>query len=210
MIIITSAGARVHIGIRFASVRRPNMSAAEAWKSASTTTVVLLTLFSCCTLGFAAGVEEDDEAAAATGTDVGVPGAGVPDRDGSELTVKSLPWTSIITLGKLANFASITFGRRDRASVNNALTSGEDSVVSDQSYYIVEYVRCRREHPLGVTIKKGGQIPTHNEIGQSIANDFVRYFWDSQRAIDFSAIAGCACPFQYDFAIEDRNQPEKE
>lgn len=51
---------------------------------------------------------------------------------------------------------------------------------------------------------------THNEIGQTIAYDFMRYFWDSQRALDFGAIAGRACPSQYNFAIEYRNQPEKE
>ena len=113
----TSAGARVHIGIRFASVRRPNRSSADAWKSASTTTVALLTFFTRA-LGFATGVEEDDEATAATGAEaevpgVEVPGAGVPDRDGSALTVKSLPWTSIIAPGKLENLVSSAFGRRN-------------------------------------------------------------------------------------------------
>ena len=107
----TSAGARVHIGIRFASVRRPNRSSADAWKSASTTIVALLIFFTGA-LGFATGVEEDDEATAATGAGVEVPGAGVPDRDGSALTVKSLPWTSIIALGKLESLVSNTFGRR--------------------------------------------------------------------------------------------------
>jgi hypothetical protein len=94
---------------------------------------VPFTLFSCA-FGFAAGVEEDDEATAATGAEVEGPGAGVPDRDGSPLTVKSLPWTSIIALGKLENFASSTFGRRNRASVNKAFTSGDGSVVRDHWY----------------------------------------------------------------------------
>ena len=31
---------------------------------------------------------------------------------------------------------------------------------------------------------------THNEIGQSIAYDFMRYFWDSQRSLDFGPVAG--------------------
>ena len=31
---------------------------------------------------------------------------------------------------------------------------------------------------------------THNEIGQFIAYDFMRYFWDSQRSFDFGPIAG--------------------
>lgn len=86
------------------------------------TTVVLLTfLFLSCALGLAAGVDEDDEATAATGAGA-VAGAGVPDRDGSALTVKSLPWASIIELGKVESLVSIACGRRDRASANNALT----------------------------------------------------------------------------------------
>ena len=129
----TSAGARVHAGIRFASVRSPNRSSADAWKSASTTTVALLT-FSTRALGFATGVEEDEEATAATGAEVEVPGAGVPDRDGSALTVKSLPWTSIITPGKLESLDSSTFGRRSLATVNKALTLGDGSVVRDHWY----------------------------------------------------------------------------
>ena len=79
-------------------------------------------------------MDVDDDATAATVPDVEIPGVGVPDRDGSALTVKSLPWTSIITPGRLESFVSITFGRRDRARVNNALTSGEAPVVSDHSY----------------------------------------------------------------------------
>ena len=116
--------------MRFGSVRRPNRSSADAWKSASTTTVALLTFFTRA-LGFATGIEEEDEATAATGAEVEVPGAGVPDRDGSALTVKSLPWTSIITPGKEENLVSKTFGRRSLASVNKALTSGDGSVVRD-------------------------------------------------------------------------------
>ena len=38
----------------------------------------------------------------------------------------------------------------------------------------------------------------------------MRYFRDSQRSLDFSPIAGCAHPLQYNFAIEDRDQPGKE
>lgn len=95
------------------------------------------TLFSCAfgfVAGVAAGAEEDDEATAATGAGVEGPGAGVPDRDGSPLTVKSLPWASIIALGKLENFVSSTFGRCNRASVNKAFTSGDGSVVRDHWY----------------------------------------------------------------------------
>lgn len=92
--------------------------------------MALLTFFT-RGLGFATGVEEDDEAAAATGAEVEVPGAGVPDRDGSALTVKSLPWTSIITTGKLESLVSNTFGRRCLARVNKALTSGDGSVARD-------------------------------------------------------------------------------
>ena len=80
------------------------------------------------------GVEEDEDATTATGAEVEVPGAGVPDRDGSALTVKSLPWTSIITVGKLENLVSSTFGRRSLATVNKALTSGDGSVVRDHWY----------------------------------------------------------------------------
>ena len=58
----------------------------------------------------------------------------------------------------------------------------------------------------GNTAKEDG---THNEIGQSITYYFMRYFRDCQRALDFGTIAGCACPSQYNFAIEDCNQPGK-
>jgi hypothetical protein len=92
--------------------------------------VALLTFFA-RGLGFSTGVEEDDEATAAIGAEVEVPGAGVPDRDGSVLTVKSLPWTSIITPGKSESLVSSTFGRRCLATVNKALTSGDGSVVRD-------------------------------------------------------------------------------
>ena len=37
----------------------------------------------------------------------------------------------------------------------------------------------------------------------------MRYFWDSQRSLDFGPIAGWASPLQYNFAIEDRDQPER-
>ena len=97
--------------------------------------MALLTFFTRA-LGFATGVEEDDEAevTAATGAEAEDPGAGVPDRDGSALTVKSLPWTSIITPGKLESLASSTFGRRCLAITNKASTSGDGSVVRDHWY----------------------------------------------------------------------------
>ena len=95
--------------------------------------MALLTFFGRA-LGFATGVGEDDEATAATGAGVEFPGAGVPDRDGSALTVKSLPWTSIIAAGKVESLDSSTFGRRSLATVNKALTSGDGSVVRDQWY----------------------------------------------------------------------------
>lgn len=58
---------------------------------------------------------------------------------------------------------------------------------------------------------KGGRQAdfTYNEIGKFVAYDFMRYFWDGQFTQNFGTIAGCARPFQYNFAIEDRNQPLK-
>jgi len=119
--------------MRFSSVRREKRSSAEARKSASTTTVVEFTFgFSVAFgLGAAAAAEEEVEAAGA-GAEAG---AGVPVRLGSALMVKSLPCVSTIAEGKVANLASKAVGRRVRASVNKALTSGEASVERVQLNY---------------------------------------------------------------------------
>lgn len=61
-------------------------------------------------------------------------GAGVPERLGSALTVKSLPWVSMSAEGKVASFVSNAAGRRALASAKMAITSGEGSVERVQSY----------------------------------------------------------------------------
>lgn len=128
---LTLAGARVHAGMRFSSVSRENRSAADARKSAETTTVVAFTFFGSGALGVCAG--EDDEATGGR-TGVGPAFEGVAERLGSALTVRSFPCVSMMALGKVDNLASSAAGRRVRASVNTAFTSGEASVVSDQLY----------------------------------------------------------------------------
>jgi hypothetical protein len=73
---------------------------------------------------------------------------------------------------------------------------------------LVKHVRSRQEHPVGKHGEGGRTDFTHNEIGQSITYNFMRYFRDDQISLDLSPIAGRARPSQYNFAIEDRDQPE--
>lgn len=106
----TSAGARVHEGMRCGSVSNPKRSSAAAMNVASLTILDVLRAVFATTAGFTgAGVAAPE---AATGADVG---AGVPVRLGSALTVKSLPCFSIIATGNSANLASSATGRRSLA-----------------------------------------------------------------------------------------------
>ena len=71
----------------------------------------------------------------ATGTEFVPDGVGVPVRLGWALTVKSLPWVSMIAPGNSANLVSRATGSLDFANLNKASTTGLDEVVSDHSYY---------------------------------------------------------------------------
>lgn len=120
--------------MRFSSVRSPNRSSAEAWKLAATSTLVVLipVFFSCFFTGSGAAVLAAEVEAAGAAE---LPGTGVPDRLGSVLMVRSLPWLSMMAAGNCANLASRTLGRRALASANNALTAGEESVDSRHWYW---------------------------------------------------------------------------
>lgn len=85
----TLAGLRVHNGILFSSVSRLNKSSAAAIKVASTVTVVVFrALCSCFLAGRGTLVEFVDEPEATAGA---AGAAGVLERLGSSLTVRSLP-----------------------------------------------------------------------------------------------------------------------
>lgn len=105
----TSAGARVHEGIRCASVSNPNRSSAAAMNVASLTILDVLRNAFVIAVGAANGVAAPE---AVIDADVG---AGVPVRLGSPLTVKSLPCFSMIATGNSANLASRAAGRRSSA-----------------------------------------------------------------------------------------------
>jgi hypothetical protein len=127
----TLAGARVQIGIRFSSVKKPYRSSAEAWKVAVTVTFVVFVGFASGFLGWmGAGLDEDDVASFA----LLEPATGVPVRLGSVLTVRSLPCVSIIATGNSANLASRATGRRDLARAKTELTSGLLAVEHFHSY----------------------------------------------------------------------------
>jgi hypothetical protein len=120
-------------------VRSPKRSSADAWKLASTVTVdVLMAFFS---VSFFTGAADDVDAPA--GVEAPLPGAGVPTRLGSALTVRSFPWVSMMALGNVANFVSSAVGKRVLANANKALTSVDDWVVRLQLYCGVERV-CHR------------------------------------------------------------------
>jgi len=113
-------------------VSNPKRSSAATINVASTVTLLVLMVFASST--FLTGL-----VAAVTVSDAGVlvpVGAGVPERLGSVLTVRSFPWVSISAVGNSANFVSRAIGRRDLARVNNASTAGEESVVRVQLYWI--------------------------------------------------------------------------
>lgn len=116
-------------------MRSEKRSSAEARKSASTMTVVAFTFGFSVAFGLGAAAAEEEVEATGAGADAALPGAGVPVRLGSALMVKSLPCVSTIAKGKAANLASRAVGRRARASVNKALTSGEVSVERVQLNY---------------------------------------------------------------------------
>lgn len=119
----TLAGARVHDGIRFSSVRRENRSSPDAWNVASTSTTD--TLIFC-----GEGAFFVPKALLLAGPEDG--GAGVPVRLGSfEPTMISLPWVSIRSTGNAANLVSRAVGSFSFASAKSAVVSGEDGDVRD-------------------------------------------------------------------------------
>lgn len=83
-------------------------------------------------LFFSAGFGAGGAAAEAPPPEVEAAGAGVPDRLGSPLTVRSFPWVSTNATANSANFASRAVGSRDFAREKTESTSGEDGVVRDQ------------------------------------------------------------------------------
>lgn len=127
----TCAGARVHAGILFSSVKIENKSSAEAWNAASTFTVAVLTALG--SAFFAAGFDAAEAAAGVFWAAVDAPaGAGVTLRLGSALTVRSLPCVLMMADGNSENLASSATGRRAFASANSASTAGVRAVVRDQ------------------------------------------------------------------------------
>jgi hypothetical protein len=127
----------------FSSVKVLNRSLAAAMKSACTSIGALLSdSFSSAFLtGFAGtdGLVVDAEGAAEFVADVEavVGPTGVAERLGSVLTVRSLPWVSMMALANSANLTSSAVGSLDLASAYNASTGEEDAVSSVQSYYII-------------------------------------------------------------------------
>lgn len=96
---------------------------------ASTLTILVLIGFASTFFGWA-GADVDAAAGA-----FAVAGAGVPERLGSALIVRSLPCVSTRATGNSANLASRAAGRRDLASAKRALTAGEVAVLRVQLYY---------------------------------------------------------------------------
>ena len=135
----TLAGARVHCGILFSSVRSENKSSAAAMKFASTVTVVVFValLAPRATPGPSAFFFSAASVAglpAAADPDADADGAGVPCRDACADTVRSLPCVSMIAAGNAANLASRAEGRRDLAREKSASTAGERAVLRLHSY----------------------------------------------------------------------------
>ena len=128
-----TAGARVHIGMRFSFVSRSNRSSAAAMKFASAFTDVEFTFAA----GFFAGAADPE--VEVEGLAEVVDGAGVPWREGSALdeTCRSLPCVSMMAAGNSANFFSSAAGRLFFASASSASAAGEDGEgdVSDHWYY---------------------------------------------------------------------------
>ena len=137
---LTCAGARVQLGILFSSVSIENKSSAEAMNPASTVIVAVLTALAgvfAAGLGAAAGDAADDEEVAGAAE----PGAGVPLRLGSALTVRSLPWVLMIAAGNSDSLACNTAGSFDLARLYTFSTAGLRSVVRDHSHYIPNVIR---------------------------------------------------------------------
>jgi hypothetical protein len=87
---------------------------------------------------------------------------------GSALTVKSLPCVSMIAPGKVASLASKAAGKRVRARVYKALTSGEASVERVQLNYSNKYVRKKCSKLTSqVTIWHGDALLTRNSDRRS-------------------------------------------
>jgi hypothetical protein len=85
-------------------------------------------------VGCVAGLLGFGRVAGADEAVVGPGGAGVPERLGSALIVRSLPCVSMIAEGNSASFVSRAVGRRLLASSNKAVTAGVGSVVKVQVY----------------------------------------------------------------------------
>lgn len=135
----TSAGARVHEGIRCESVSNPNRSSAAAMNVASLTILDVLRAAFVATPGFARAGTDGAAGPGAT-TDVG---AGVPVRLGCALTVKSLPCFSIIATGNSANLVSSAAGRRSLARAQSAVTAALVLSFSDHWYCHIKTVSRR-------------------------------------------------------------------
>lgn len=134
----TVAGARVHCGIRFSSDSSPNKSSADAMNCASTDSVVVFTawppLFA-TPAPSAFFLSAASPVLFAPGAAADAAGAGLPWRDGSAETVRSLPCVSTIAAGNALNFASSAAGRLFFASWKSASTAGVRAVVKLHSYY---------------------------------------------------------------------------
>lgn len=106
-------------------------------KSASTVTGTVLSDFFCSAFlaGFAGtgGVVVEVEGVELA-ADAAVVPTGVAERLGSVLTVRSLPWVSMMALANSANLTSSAVGSLDLASAYIASTGAEDVVSSVQSY----------------------------------------------------------------------------
>jgi hypothetical protein len=140
----TLAGACVHNGIFFSFVSISNRKLASAIKDASTVTLLVLSVFFTGSAFFGGWLTEEAaveaDALEAVAFDAFWGGAGVPERLGSVLTVRSLPWVSISAAGNSANLVSRAVGRRDFARAKSESTAGDEAVVSVQLYCMNEQI----------------------------------------------------------------------
>ena len=109
---------------------RRNRSSAGAANEDSTVTFTVLTGFFSCLTTFGPVVDEDN------GAGVVVPGAGVPERDGSAepVTCRSLPCVSTSAVGNAVNLTSRAGGRSFLARSKSLLAAGDLSEDNDHSY----------------------------------------------------------------------------
>jgi hypothetical protein len=129
------AGARVHTGIRFSSVRREKKSFASTMNVADVLTSLVLIALTFC----AAEATETFFAAAliaAAGAGVLAPLAGA---ESWPATVRSRPWVSRRALGNALNLASRAAGNCFFASEYKASTAGDEPVDSAHSYWKTSY-----------------------------------------------------------------------